>query len=140
LKNKINNRIILGFLIFLFAIYNVIIYTELTSNNRIILLSDKALEGEVLWQENNCISCHQLYGLGGYLGPDLTNIISSKQKGVNYAKAFFNSGIKSMPKFNFSEEEKNLLVTFLEEVDLTGYYPNKGAKFENSGWVTIQYK
>ncbi len=104
------------------------------------LMSQKAIEGEVIWQENNCTACHQLYGLGGYLGPDLTNIISDPRKGPAYAKAFFNSGVKSMPLFNFSDDEKESLVQFLKHVDRTGYYPNRNAQFGADGWVTIEYK
>ena len=33
-------------------------------------------EGRLVWQKYNCHTCHQLYGLGGYLGPDLTNVYS----------------------------------------------------------------
>ena len=127
-------------MVLIFTLYNVIIYTGSTSSSSAKELSSDALKGETLWQENNCIACHQFYGLGGYLGPDLTNVISNPKKGKEYAKAFFNSGIKSMPKFNFSEKEKNLLASFLEEVDKTGFYPNENVEFENSGWVTIKYK
>ena len=74
------------------------------------------------------------------MGPDLTNIVSNPKKGRDYAKAFFNSGVKSMPKFNFSEEEKESIVCFLEDVDKTGIYPNINAEFDYSGWVTIEYK
>jgi nitric oxide reductase subunit C len=81
-----------------------------------------------------------LYGLGGYLGPDLTNTYSTEGKGEAYIKAFLNSGIKTMPKFNFSEEEKSHLVAFLREVDQTGIYPNLNAKIEKTGWVTLEYK
>ena len=130
----------MGTLVLIFTLYNVIIYTGSTSSSSAKELSSDALKGETLWQENNCIACHQFYGLGGYLGPDLTNVISNPKKGKEYAKAFFNSGIKSMPKFNFSEKEKNLLASFLEEVDKTGFYPNENVEFENSGWVTIKYK
>ena len=45
-----------------------------------------------------------------------------------------------MPKFNFNEDEKNDLALFLNEVDQTGYYPNKDAEFNYSGWVDIKYK
>ncbi len=121
-------------------VYNIFLYTKPISASPVQYLSDNALKGETLWQENNCIACHQFYGLGGYLGPDLTNIISNPKKGADYAKAFFNSGIKSMPKFNFSEKEKKLLASFLKEVDQTGFYPNRDVEFENSGWVTIKYK
>ncbi len=103
-------------------------------------MSALAIEGEQLFQQNNCTACHQLFGLGGYLGPDLTNIISNKNKGPLYAKAFLNSGIKSMPKFNFTEQEQEALVQFLTEVDQCGYYPIFDAVKEPTGWVEVKYK
>lgn len=36
-------------------------------------LDAPALAGGVLWHSHNCQACHQLYGYGGFLGPDLTN-------------------------------------------------------------------
>lgn len=123
-----------------FMIYNIILYTQKTSYSSVATMSDKAILGEELWQENNCTACHQLYGLGGYLGPDLTNIISNPMKGKIYVKSFLNSGVKSMPKFKFSEDEKESIVQFLEHVDNSGYYPNRNAEIRTSGWVSIEYK
>lgn len=127
------------FLASLFGLYNFIIYTN-ENPKYTTVLSHKALEGQALWQENNCFTCHQLYGLGGYLGTDLTNIYAAKGKGEKLIKVALNSGIKSMPRFNFTEKEKEALVTFLKEVDQTGYYPNHNATIEPNGWVDIQYK
>lgn len=141
MKSKyIKNRIVLGTLISLFIIYNAYLYTSNQSNISSLEMPKIALEGEKIWQDNNCTACHQIYGLGGYLGPDLTNIISNPNKGKQYAKAFFNSGIKSMPKFDFDEQESTALIAFLEHIDKTGYYPNLTAKFDFYGWVTIDYK
>lgn len=142
MKRTSSTRFYMGFLavlITLFAIYNVTVYTK-TNPESDLLLSREAIKGEDLWQQNNCFSCHQLYGLGGYLGPDLTNTYSTEGKGEAYIKAFLNSGIKTMPKFNFSEEEQSHLVAFLREVDQTGIYPNLNAKIEKTGWVTLEYK
>ncbi len=140
MTNKTGNRIVISVLALTFIVYNIYIYTQDTSASTAQPLTESALRGEHLWQKNNCTACHQLYGLGGYLGPDLTNIASNPTKGPEYAKAFFNSGIKSMPKFEFTEDEKNDLATFLKEVDKTGFYPNKNAEFGYDGWVTIKYK
>lgn len=142
MKRTSSTRFYMGFLavlITLFAIYNFTVYTK-TNPESDLLLSREAIKGEDLWQQNNCFSCHQLYGLGGYLGPDLTNTYSTEGKGEAYIKAFLNSGIKTMPKFNFSEEEQSHLVAFLREVDQTGIYPNLNAKIEKTGWVTLEYK
>lgn len=140
MKNKTGNRILMSILITVFITYNYSIYFHQTSANSKTFLSESALKGQQLWQNNNCTACHQLYGLGGYLGPDLTNITSNPKKGAEYAKAFFNSGIKSMPQFKFTEHQKNELIAFLSEVDQTGYYPNVDAEFNYNGWVDIKYK
>lgn len=129
----------MGILVGVFVIYNVFIYTEGTSNNY-PKMSPKALAGGQLYQENNCTACHQFYGLGGYLGPDLTNVISVKGKGPEYVKAFLNSGVKAMPKFNFTEEEKEQLVAFLTTVDQSGFYPNYEGEKSITGFVNIKYK
>lgn len=137
-----NTRFYLAFMVFLitvFSLYNFTIYTNENSKYTTVL-SKKAMDGQTLWQQNNCSSCHQLYGLGGYLGPDLTNVFSAKEKGPDYINAYLNSGIKTMPQFNFSEKEKEALVIFLKEVDQSGYYPNHNAIIEPTGWVDIQYK
>lgn len=133
------NLSILAALITAFSYYNFTIYTS-KSNYGTVHLSQKGIKGEDIWLKNNCNSCHQLYGLGGYLGPDLTNIYSANGKGELYIKAFINSGIKAMPRFNLSETEKDELVQYLKEVDQTGYYPNLNAKIQPDGWVRLKYK
>lgn len=138
--NNGNNKIVILFiLVTIFCIYNLFIYTQKDRDNPVRLQAE-ALRGQQLWQSNNCWSCHQVYGLGGYLGPDLTNIYSISNKGPQYIKAFLNSGVKSMPKFNFSETEKNDIVAYLKFIDSTGYYPNYDASFKFTGWVELKYK
>lgn len=134
-----NYRLIMIALVTMFIIYNVVVYTQGTSNTT-PKMSGLAIKGEVLYQENNCTACHQFYGLGGYLGPDLTNIISNKKKGPAYAKAFLNSGVKAMPKFDFTDDEQDALIQFLTEIDKTGYFPIVNAEANVDGWVDMKYK
>ena len=82
-------------------------------------MNENAIRGKLLFQKYNCTSCHQLYGLGGYLGPELTTVISQQGKGEFYANAFLKSGTQRMPDFHLSEEEVNDLVQFLKYVDKT---------------------
>lgn len=128
---------ILLLLMALFLSYNYIVYTDSAAYGK-VRLSEKALQGEKLWLQNNCNSCHQIYGLGGYLGPDLTNVYSFRKHDEKYLKSMFNSGIKAMPLFNFNEIEKQELLQFLIEIDQTGNYPNTEAIIEKDGWVKIQ--
>ena len=131
--------IVLVLLIVIFIIYNHFIYST-DSYSTTIALSPKAIKGQDLWQSHNCWSCHQIYGLGGYLGPDLTNIYSHPYKGPDYINAFLNSGVKSMPKFNFSEQEKEAIIEYLKVIDQSGFYPNYEANIEATGWVKIKFK
>ncbi|MBL8988563.1 MAG: c-type cytochrome [Gemmatimonadetes bacterium] len=39
-------------------------------------LDPVAARGRAIWHRENCQVCHQLWGLGGFLGPDLTNAAS----------------------------------------------------------------
>ena len=132
-------RFILPLLLAIFSIYNYRIYTN-TSDYGDVRLSRKALQGEKLWLQNNCNSCHQVYGLGGYLGPDLTNVYSFRKNNEQYLQSMLISGIKAMPQFNFNTEEQQALVQFLKEIDQTGHYPDTSATIGPDGWVRIQYK
>ncbi len=74
--------------------------------------------GKMVWQLYNCGSCHQFYGLGGYLGPDLTNVYS--RRGEQYIRAMIQAGPLSMPSFRLNETEMNNLMAFLKNVDQSG--------------------
>ena len=77
-------------------------------------------EGRLVWQKYNCHTCHQLYGLGGYLGPDLTNVYSRTSNNEAYIKGIIKSGVKQMPAFEISDDEMKALLHFLKNVDATG--------------------
>jgi nitric oxide reductase subunit C len=83
-------------------------------------LEQRAAEGRLIYEKYNCQACHQLYGLGGYLGPDLTNVYSEPYKGEALIRAFVRSGIKQMPAFKMTDKELDLLVDFLKSVDEGG--------------------
>ncbi len=103
-----------------FIAYSFFIYTlgtEISSHSEKI--NSKVTEGKILFQKHNCISCHQIYGLGGYLGPELTTVISQQGKGERYAKVFLESGTQRMPNFHFTDEEINSIIEFLKYVDAT---------------------
>ena len=108
-------------LVLLYAGYSLLIYTKGTQEN--IMLSKTELptvsKGKQLYQQYHCQSCHHLYGLGGYLGPDLTTAYSDAGRGKNYIKAMLRSGGNRMPDFHFSGEEIEHLTAYLKYVDST---------------------
>jgi nitric oxide reductase subunit C len=77
-----------------------------------------ASEGKMLWQKHNCTACHQIYGLGGYLGPDLTNVYS--KKGIQHIKAFLKTGSNTMPDYHLSDNEIESICDFLKVIDASG--------------------
>ncbi len=77
-----------------------------------------AQQGKILWQQKNCISCHQLYGLGGHLGPDLTNVAAIRSD--EYIRAFLQSGTQVMPDFHLNDQEIRALIEFFRYTNTTG--------------------
>jgi len=108
-------------LILLYAGYSLLIYTKGTREDLSFSQSEKMIiaKGKTLYQEHNCQSCHQLYGLGGYLGPDLTTAYSDKKRGEAYVRAMLQSGGNRMPRFHFSKEQTDQLIAYLKYVDST---------------------
>ena len=118
----------------MFAAYSLHVYTAGTAAPHLQPMSAEARHGQDLFQQNNCIACHQFYGLGGYMGPDLTNVISNG--GPAYAKAFIVAGTRAMPNYGFTPEEADALVEYLKFVDQTGTYPAKDYEVTWFGAVT----
>ena len=115
----IKNFLIL--LIVTYICYSVLIYCKGTSNSPQENITLIASKGFTVWQQKNCQSCHQLYGLGGYMGPDLTNIMSDSLKGEPYARAFMTNGGAKMPNLKLHADEINDLIAFLKWVDKSGH-------------------
>ena len=69
------------------------------------------------------------------MGPDLTNVASAPDKGIDYLKAFIASGTDKMPNFDLSESEIDALAQFLVFVDQTGTYPPKSPRITWYGAV-----
>jgi nitric oxide reductase subunit C len=103
-------------LLIAFLSYSCFIYTSLPVKN--YKIPQESNIGKTVWQQYNCNACHQVYGLGGYIGPDLTNVYSLR--GTAYIKAFLGNGTASMPNFHLSEKEMNALVAYLKTIDASG--------------------
>ncbi len=129
----INNRYVFGALFGAFLIYSSQVYTRGTDAPHIEAMSAEARHGQELFQKHNCIACHQFYGLGGYMGPDLTNVLSNR--GEAYSAAFITAGTASMPNLGLSNDEVAALVAYLAYVDMTGTYPPENYTVHWTGLV-----
>ena len=124
----INNRAIFFALLISYFIYTVYIFVDGTDSlPGMVAHNEESKHGQELFQKYNCIACHQFYGLGGHMGPDLTNAMSYRGGNVGelIARAFLANGGNGMPNYNLSEEEISSLIAYLKFVDKTGTYPPK---------------
>jgi nitric oxide reductase subunit C len=115
-------KIIIACLLFVaFVVYSGFVYTSGTANDiRMNGREQKLAEmGKQIYQQYNCQACHQLYGLGGYLGPDLTTAYSDPHRGKMLIKAMLASGGLRMPAFQFNEEQIEAITAYLKYVDTT---------------------
>ena len=84
-------------------------------------LTPTVAAGKHLWENNNCIGCHTLLGEGAYFAPELANVYQRFGNSTEAIKGFIASrpkdgipGRRSMPQFNFSDEELEQLAQFLK--------------------------
>jgi len=85
-------------------------------------ITPQVAHGKKLWEVNNCIGCHTLLGEGAYFAPELGNVVA--RYGEEGVKAFIKSrpvegipGRRSMPQFNFTDQELDDIVAFLKHVN-----------------------
>ncbi len=123
--------IVMVLLITGFLYYSFYIYTSLPVKT--YKTTEESNMGKIIWQQYNCSSCHQVYGLGGYLGPDLTNTFSLR--GTDYIKAFLMNGTTSMPNFHLTAKEINALLAYLACIDATGKSDPKTFTINKNGTI-----
>ncbi len=104
------------FLLMSYIFYSIYIYSFLPKKvNQNNLLTQA---GKIVWHKYNCNACHQIYGQGGYIGPDLTNSIT--RIGPEAIKVYIKYGTIKMPNFKLSNEETDQLINFLKHIDSSG--------------------
>jgi nitric oxide reductase subunit C len=105
----------LGILALCFVIQTYLVYSDPTETR---VLEGEELAGRRVWLANNCQACHQLYGFGGFLGPDLTNAASRLQKPQLADRLALGEG--QMPKYDLPEDDVEALWKFLSAMNETG--------------------
>ena len=122
------------FAIFLGLSWNSLV-NEVPAQTNAHLLTAEVVRGKALWEKNNCMGCHTIFGEGAYYAPELTKVY--ERRGEGYIKAALMSKVPWAPRgrkmvaYGFSEEQANDLVAFLKwagEVDLNGFPPKPDVK------------
>ena len=104
-------KLLLAVLVLSFGVQTGLVYSDVRSEP----LSQAAREGRALWQAYACQTCHQFYGQGGFLGPDLTNAASRVDSTRLVSLLTVGSG--QMPPLGFSDGESAAMAAFLREMD-----------------------
>src|SRR5689334_1799284 len=77
--------------------------------------------GKALWESNNCMGCHTLFGEGAYYAPELTRVHS--RRGDDFIRSMLRDpeamypGQRRMVRYGFSEREIEDLVAFFTWTD-----------------------
>ncbi len=96
-------------------------------------ITPEVAAGKRLWEENNCIGCHTLLGEGAYFAPELGNAhirLGGRDGIIGFIKSRPKDGIpgrRSMPQFNFSDQELEAIAAFLKyssEINTNNWPPN----------------
>jgi nitric oxide reductase subunit C len=103
-------------------------------------LTDAVINGKRVWEKHACIDCHSIYGEGAYFAPEVGNVwvryggkddpaaAREQLKAWILAQPTGVEGRRQMPKFAFSDQELDDLVSFLEwasTVNTQGWPPNE---------------
>lgn len=123
--------IVLVLFVAAYLIYSFTLYTSLPVKQCIV--DKRAENGKLVWQKYNCNACHQLYGLGGYLGPDLTNVYSKRSDA--FIKAFLKNGTTAMPNFNINDYEMDCLLKYFNSIDNSGKSDPRNFRINNDGTI-----
>jgi nitric oxide reductase subunit C len=91
-------------------------------------LNPSAIRGKHLFESNNCMGCHTIFGEGAYYAPELTKVY--ERRGESFIQAMLTDpqkmypGQRKMVQYKFSEQDKLDLIAFFKwvgEVDLNGF-------------------
>jgi ubiquinol-cytochrome c reductase cytochrome b subunit len=85
-------------------------------SQQIAELSPLAIEGQRVYREVNCSYCHAINGVGGAIGPDLSNIASqlNREQITNYLRNPDSMVPNTLhPKLQFTQDELDALTAYL---------------------------
>ncbi len=104
-------QILLTVLVGAFVVQTALVYSDELHGP----IDDAAVRGRVLWHEYGCQVCHQLYGQGGFLGPDLTN--AHRTLDSTRLTSLLTVGSGQMPAFRLDATDIADLRAYLRALD-----------------------
>ncbi|MBK9148508.1 MAG: cytochrome c [Flavobacteriales bacterium] len=98
-------------------------------------LTPEVVRGKEIWESNNCMGCHTLFGEGAYYAPELTRVY--ERRGPELIKTIMTSPVPWGPKgrqmvaYKMDLADAEAVVAFFKwagEVDLNGFPPKPDLK------------
>lgn len=112
-----HRKVLMLSLVSAFLVQTYLVYSDKTGL-KTGSLSASAHHGRKIWLKNNCQSCHQIFGFGGFLGPDLTN--TAHEFDAEELQEVLATGPGQMPSIKISKEEAQHLKAYFKELNKTG--------------------
>ena len=106
-------------IIFLFLTYDSLV--QMPHRTQETKLDAHVAAGKWVWQKYNCNDCHTILGIGGYYAPDVTKVMSDRDK--EWITSFLRDpervwpNPRKMPNLHLQEQEIADLVAFLDWVN-----------------------
>ncbi|MEO8352955.1 MAG: cytochrome c [Chthoniobacteraceae bacterium] len=103
-------------------------HRKVPAQTRAADLSPAVVRGKHIWEANNCMGCHTLFGEGGYYAPELTKVV--ERRGKPWMKLFLKDPAAMFPnerkmvQYDFTEGQIEDVISFFEwcgNVDLNGF-------------------
>lgn len=119
-----------GLMVFLLAAYVIVsffAYTDVPREDATPPLTDRERRGLEVFRSRNCHVCHQIYGFGGFLGPDLTNRVTDETLPEEF-DSLLTYGSGRMPALRLSAGDREAVVAYLAAVNRTGRSQPEGVR------------
>lgn len=119
-------------------------FQQIPGRTNAAALTDEVKRGKHLWESNNCMGCHTLFGEGAYYAPELTKV--HERRGPAFIRALLKDpaamypGQRQMVNYHFTDAQIDDLVAFFDwvgRVDLNGFpaKPSLGAPAQQAPTV-----
>ncbi|MEO6594972.1 MAG: c-type cytochrome [Planctomycetota bacterium] len=115
--NLVQRKLLMSCLLAAFCVQTAFVYLDETAD-KLPTLSPEAVAGRRIWHKYNCQVCHQIFGFGGFLGPDLTN--AGPRLTNDRLHQVLTLGTGQMPAFYFDDEQIAAIEAYLYELNDAG--------------------
>lgn len=112
----------------IFLVLSIDTHIKVPSQTNAKDITPAVAAGKRIWEQNNCMGCHTLFGEGAYYAPELTKTVENR--GKDWLKVFIKNpaamfpGQRKMVQYDFTDEQIDHVIAFLEwcgNVDLNGF-------------------